>query len=585
MKDTSRPASDDTGPDDPADAHTPPQARTTDAHTRPDATNRPGRPTDGPTGRGDRRHRAGARRHRAGTAPPEILGLTGPDPATGAPRPRPGVRRAALVHGMLDPAAGNPAEDDDLAGAHQEAEQSRQTAARRRRVVLAALALTAAASAVTLVATLVNWEPAAPPARALTAAERDRLAAMRVVNYRDVRAGLHLTVTGTTGRTDLLGWVDWSRRLVYLDVSGPGAGPLRGLVQATPTVTVVRPDPEAMSTPAMPPLLPPGDGWRLPADRTLDPVLGLVFDLARDRPEPADGVSGRWLRREQVGGEQVDVLETALPRPAASGTTAPTGDTAPTGSPTAAPRTAPGDPARYWLDVAGRLHRVETALPGVGEVQLQVHRADRPTLRPVDALGGRPGLPRALTTAERNRWHRLPARLRAAGGATATLVGPVDIGLDLRGAGWLSWTAGTAYLGVTALDATDRRVLVRHDRRTVARIETRSATDPAARPPLPPPATGWRTGPHPTSALDPLVTAALRAARGTGPQGGTRRIRGDSHAGVPVDVVEVDTAPGPTRYWIDRTGLLRRLEARTPAGAWAQLDLTTGRVPRLTPPT
>ncbi|MGW0503312.1 hypothetical protein [Micromonospora sp. NPDC003241] len=582
MKDTSRPASDDTGPGDPPDAHTPLPAHTTaDAHTPPgahltaEAHLTADRPTDGPAGRDSRRHRAGARRHRAGITPPAILGLTRPDPATGTPRPRPGVRRAAVVHGMLDPAAGNPAEDDDLAGTDQDVEQSRQAAARRRRVVLAALALTAAASAVTLVATLVNWTPAAPPARELTAAERDRLAAMRVVNYRDVRAGLHLTVSGTAGRTDLLGWVDWARRLVYLDVSGPGAGPLRGLAQATPTVTVLRPDPEAMSTPAMPPLMPPGGGWRLPADPSLDPLLHLLFDLARDRPEPADELTGRWLRHEQVNGETVDVLEATLPRPAPS----------PTGSPTAAPRTVPGDTARYWLDAAGRLHRLETALPGVGTVQLQVHRADRPTLRPVDALGGRPGLPRALTTTERDRWRRLPARLRAAGGATVTLVGPVGTGLDLRGSGWLSWTAGTAYLGVTELDATDRCVLVRHDRHAVTRIETRPATDPAARPPLPPPATGWRTGPHRTSALDPLVSAALRAARGTGPQGGTRRVRGDSHDGVPVDVVEVETARGPTRYWVDRTGLLRRLEARTPAGAWAQLDLTVGRVPRLTPPT
>ncbi|QKW15497.1 hypothetical protein [Verrucosispora sp. NA02020] len=571
MTDTSRPASDDTGPErpgDPADAHPPPE-RSDGIRVPPD------RSTDAPAGRGNRR-RAGARRHRAGLTPPEILGLSGTDPAAAAPRPRPGVRRAAVAHGMLDPTAGNPAEDDDLAGTTPAAGHSRQVAARRRRVVLAALALTAAASAVTLVATLVNWAPAAPPARELTAAERDRLAAMRVVNYRDVRAGLHLTVSGTAGRTDLLGWVDWARRLVYLDVSGPGAGPLRGLVQATPTVAVVRPDPEAMSTPAMPPLMPPGDDWRLCADRSLDPLLGLVFDLALDRPEPADGLSGRWLRHEQVTGETVDVLETSLPRPVA------TGGATPTGSPSAAPHTGV---ARYWLDTTGRLHRVETTLPGVGQVNLQLHRADRPTLRPVDALGGRPGLPRALTTAERHRWQRLPARLRAAGGATVTLVGPVGTDLDLRGSGWLSWTAGTAYLGVTALDATDRRVLVRHGRRTVARIETRPGADPAARPPLPPPTTGWRTGPHRTSALDPLVSAALRAARGTGPQGSTRRIRGDSHRGVPVDVVEVETARGPTRYWVDRTGLLRRLETRTPAGAWAQLDLTTGRTPRLTPPT
>ncbi|QOC91159.1 hypothetical protein [Micromonospora craniellae] len=587
MKDTSRPASDDTCPGhtgDPDDTRAPDTRAPADTRTPSDAPipadtrTSPDRPADASAGRGSR-HRAGTRRHRAGLTPPAILGLSGPDPGAGPHRPRPGVRRAAVMRGMHDPAAGHPGEDDDLAGADHEAAQSRRAAARRRRVVLAALALTAAASAVTLIATLVNWAPAAPPARELTAAERDRLAAMRVVNYRDVRSGLHLTVSGAAGRTDLLGWVDWARRLVYLDVSGPGAGTLRGLAQATPAVTVVRPDPDAMSTPAMPPLVPPGGDWRLPTDRSLDPLLGLIFDLARDRTEPADELSGRWLRRAEVDGETVDVLEASL-----RGTATPGGPT-PAGPPTAEPRTAPGDTARYWLDAAGRLHRVETTLPGVGPVHLRLHRADRPTLRPVDALGGRPGLPRALTAAERHRWQRLPARLRAAGGATVTLVGPVGTGLDLRGAGWVSWTSGTAYLGVTALDAADLRTLVRQDRKAVARIETRPVGDPEAPPPLPPPATGWRTGPHRTSALDPLVSAALRAARGSGPQGSTRRVRGDSHTGVTVDVVEVETAQGPTRYWIDRTGTLRRLEAPTPAGTWAQLDLTTGRVPRLTPRT
>ena len=35
------------------------------------------------------------------------------------------------------------------------------------------------------------------------------------------------------------------------------------------------------------------------------------------------------------------------------------------------------------------------------------------------------------------------------------------------------------------------------------------------------------------------------------------------------------------RYWVDRSGLLRRLELRTRTGAFAQLDLVPGPVPDL----
>lgn len=81
------------------------------------------------------------------------------------------------------------------------------------------------------------------------------------------------------------------------------------------------------------------------------------------------------------------------------------------------------------------------------------------------------------------------------------------------------------------------------------------------------------------------MARALRAARGGGPTGNPHRVRGDNLAGTVVDVVEVDHGAGRTRYWIDRSGLLRRLELPSKAGAWAQLDLTPGRVPSLTRPT
>ncbi|WBB91755.1 hypothetical protein [Verrucosispora sp. WMMC514] len=521
----------------------------------------------GPTGHArthTRRHRA-VTRHRAGLAPPAVLDLAGTAPAP----PRPGVRRAVVSGGLLDLAAGNRAEEEDLAGATAEADDPRRVANRRRRLTLAGLALTAVLSAVMLVATLVNWAPDGPAPRDLTTAERERLATMRVTNYRELRAGLHVTAGAGATRTDLLGWVDWARGLAYLDVGGPGAGASRGLAQATPTVLVIRPDPTAVPTPAMPPLVPPADGWRLPADPDLAPLLGLIFALAADRPDPADRWTGRWVGREQLNGEPIDVLEVATPDTVVPASRTPGADTPDTAIPT-----------RYWLDRAGRLHRVLTDVTGIGPVTVALNRADRPTLRPVEALGGRPGLPRALTSAERDRWRRMPSRLRAVGGATATLTMPVSAATNLRGSGWLSWTSGSAYLAVTDLDTDARRTLIRHHGRQVTRIDGSGS----ARAPLPPPAAGWRTGPHRTQAVDPLVAAALRAVQHPDPRGGTERVRGDSIAGTSVDVVQVDTGRGPLRYWVDRSGMLRRLELPTRSGAWAQLDLTPGRVPRLTPP-
>ncbi|WP_206025004.1 hypothetical protein [Micromonospora zingiberis] len=540
-----------------------PGARSTDRPGPDEPTASPARsgpPAGAPGSRTDRRHRGGPRRHRAGIGPPAGLGLGSAEQATGQPGQRPGERRAGFTHRLLDPAAADPT-DDDLAGVDEDADEARQRSARHRRLTLTGLALTAVVAAIMLVATLVNWAPDGPAARELTSAERDRLAVMRVTNYRDLRAGLHVTVGDGTSRTDLLGWVDWARQLVYLDVGGPGAGPLRGLAQASPTVLVIRPDPAAVPAPAMPPLIPPTDGWRVPADQRLAPLLAMIFALGADRPDPTDQVSGRWVGRDHRNGEDVDILEAAPPvaEPAVTGT-------------------------RYWLDSAGRLHRLETTVTAVGPVTVQLNRTDRPTLRPVDALGGRPGLPRALNTAERDRWRRLSDRLRAAGGATVTLTVPASAGTNLRGTGWLSWTSRTAYLGVTDLDTDGTRTLVRQDRDKVTRMAAPSSGNLTEPPPLPPPATGWQTGAHHTDALDPLVATALRAARGSGPAGTARRVRGDNIAGSVVDVVEVGTGASAARYWVDRSGLLRRLELPSRGGAWAQLDLTPGRVPQLKKP-
>ncbi|MEU1756095.1 hypothetical protein ABZ436_26070 [Micromonospora matsumotoense] len=445
----------------------------------------------------------------------------------------------------------------------------------RRRTTLVVLGVVAATSAAALVAGLLSWSPApGAPARALTGDEAERLAAVRVSTYRDVRAGVRVAVGTGAGRTDLVGWVDWSRPLAYLDVGGPGAGQDRGLVQATPSVVVQRPDPTAIVTPARPPLVPPGDRWRLrnpPTGRGLAGALAVLFALAADRAAPAEPLragGGRWLGRDTLGGDPVDILQAALwPAGAAA---------APNGQPMAGDT----DP-RWWVDQDARLRRWAGRLADGTPITVALDRVDRPTPWPVDALGGRPGLPRALTDEEAARLARLATRLRTGTGAAVTVTAPLGSAANLRGAGWLSWSAGVSYLSVAEQDTLGRRTLLRRDRAGFARADVPVGPDPASPgPPLPPPvAAGWRTGGQPADELDLLVDAALRAG-GRLPGAGTAiRIRGDRRADRPVDVFEVRQQSLRLRYWLDRPGFLHRLELRTTGGLWAQLDLRPGPLP------
>ncbi|MGC4864385.1 hypothetical protein ACLQ3B_02995 [Micromonospora sp. DT53] len=458
-------------------------------------------------------------------------------------------------------------------------------AGRRRRTVLLLLGLTAVTSATALVLGLLSWAPDPPePARPLTVTESERLAAVRVTNLRDLRAGVRVTAGTGAARVELVGWVDWSRSLLYLDVGGPGAGAERGLLQRSGPVLVIRPDPAAVPTPAAPPLVPPADRWRLHRLATgahLAPVLDLLLDLAADRPDAtrtAPSSGARWIARDTVPAGPLDVIQAPL------STGVPAASTAP-GTPAAA-TPVPDGQTRYWLDQDARLHKLVTQLPGTGPVAMIFNRADRPTLRPVDALGGRPGLPRALTDAEQRRLDRLPTRLRAQGGATVTLNAPVGEDTNLRGAGWLSWTARTAYLAVADLGVPDRRTLLRRDTVGLARTDLPAAAagggtaEAPARPPLPAPAGAWRISRPGADDLSVLVDAAV-AAGSVGHRGAAVRVREDVVAGRTVDVIESGPAGGRLRYWIDRDGSLRRLELRTDAGAWAHLDLQPAVVPRL----
>ncbi|MEH1168819.1 hypothetical protein V6V47_25875 [Micromonospora sp. CPCC 205539] len=488
----------------------------------------------------------------------------------------------------MDDTSAPPAPDTDPRGASQITDAAGPTpVSRRRRTVLLLLGLAAVTSATALVIGLLSWAPDPPePARPLTVSEGERLAAMRVTNLRDLRAGVRVTAGTGAARTELVGWVDWSRPLLYLDVGGPGAGPERGLLQTAGPVVMIRPDPAAVPTPAAPPLVPPSDRWRLhdlPPGRPLAPVLDLLLGLAADRPDPTPTPphgGARWVARDTIAAEPVDVLQAPLPTasgpaPASAASTGPTGD-------------APDERPRYWLDRDARLHKLVARLPGVGPVTVTLNRADRPTLRPVDALGGRPGLPRALTNAEQNRLTRLPARLRVERGAALTLTAPVGTDTNLRGTGWLSWTARTAYLAVADLGVPDRRTLLWRDTAGLGRADVPATAggggtaESPGRPPLPAtPGRAWTFTRSGADDLSLLLNTAVTLDGATGQSGAPVRIREDVAGGRVVDVIELPAGISSVRYWIDRSGSLRRLELRTGPGAWAQLDLTPAAVPRL----
>ena len=489
-----------------------------------------------------------------------------PRPTPRRSAPRPGTDRSDANAGGDPDGPGDPPEPDTP---------------RRRRSILLALGVVAAASAAALVAGLLSWAPQpADSARPLTATEAERLAAMRVTNYRDVRSGVRATIGAGAGRTELVGWVDWARPLVYLDVGGPGAGGDRGLLQATPSTVVLRPDPAVVPTAARPPLVPPADRWRLrelPSGRGLAPVLQLLLALGADRWEPSTAMitQARWLGRDTAGGTPVDILQAPLLSPV------PSADRA--------GASAPAEPirsARLWLDRDARLHRVQGRLPDDSPVTVELERSDRPTLRPVDALGGRPGLPRALTEAEADRLTRLPARLHAAGGAALTLTAPLGPAVNLRAAGWLSWADPSAYLTVSEVATPGSRTLLRYRAGRLSRAEVSAGAgagaETPARPPLPPPAhAAWSPVTRVTDDLGRLVEAGVWAGGTPVAARAAVVLRGDRVADRTVDVVELRDHGVELRYWIDRGGLLRRLELRTGRGVWAQLDLVPGPVPAL----
>lgn len=504
-------------------------------------------------------------------------------------------------------------------------------------IALVFTCLMALGSAAGLATGLVSCVPAKEPAdrpRPLNAVEAGRLATMRLHNYQDGRVGVRGGFGNAGQQIQVAGWIDWQRPLIYLSVTGPRQdGPDDGLVQAMPGVVAFRPGRAAAGAGGQPPVTPPADGWRVrrfaqtgPDGAPLDTMLLLLFTIAVNQTDTADLLvrsEARWLGTDTVDGVPVDVLlgpavppRSGTPTPEPPSPTPTTRSAGPSAGPSAVPPAGPfgwppaspapspgslaahGGSVRYWLDSDARLHRLEAVVGADSLLRLDFARADRRELDAVAELGGRTITPRRPTATEADTLARLRQRNRGAGGGALaiTLPGPDDS--LLTAAGWLDWRNAIAYLALRDTRTSDTQTLVWADRTAVAeRADSPPTGD--GRPPVPLPRDGWkrtswekRFDALGASDLDLLLneTIGLSGSRRDDPaylRTAAMWLRTDVIGGTQVAVYEIPRPaeqalpPGNARlrYWIDSSGVLRRIEVRGRTGGYGRLDITLGGPP------
>jgi hypothetical protein len=481
------------------------------------------------------------------------------------------------------------------------------TAARYRTAAAVALLCVAAVAALGLGAGLVSCGSARwsrPASRPVTTAEAALLGGMRLHNYQDSGAGLRGVIRSSGGDVRIAGWVDWHRPLIYINSISASPGPADGLVQAVPGLVAVRagrmatatasPGSRALDPYPAPPVVPPTDGWRVrqliatgPAGSAFDTLLALLFTVAAQAPDNATllaGTGARFVRRDEIGGVPVSVIDGPAVPPSHPGSPTPRASAADWQS------AGTGDQVRYWLDGTGRLRRLDALLSADLPVQVDFQRDDRTRPLAIDLLGGQPVRARPVTKGEARLLSRMRERSRAVTGGRISVTLPVNPAGLVHAQGWLNWRTGTIYLAVRNPDNDAQNGLVRADRYGVSTWESRTGMD---QPPLRPPRGGWRHSSWrdrvrggPTD-LDILLNTAMSLS-GTGlydameRHGGPSFLRRDSRGGDPVVVFEMRGSAGRLlRCWVDASGVLRRLEVRTRVGAYAYLDITPGPVPAL----
>jgi len=473
-------------------------------------------------------------------------------------------------------------------------------------------------------------EPVAS-ARPLNAVEAGKLADVRLHNFEDGRAAVSGLIGSKDKEVSFHGWIDWRRPLVYIRTAQREGMPGL-LIQAVPGLVAIRAEQKAASN-AEPPAIPPTGNWRvrplgLPVPQKPDPMDGLIallFSIAAqhaDEPELLRGIESQWLRHDTLDGTPVEVLlgpatiPTAAPSPSSSvtpwqsATPAPTKGLNPAAlqSPTPSPSAAPdpksllahGGPVAYWVDGNARVRRLEALLADDIRARVDFDRQQRPELAAIDAFGGAVVAPRPVSAAEARALSMMRRRTLAARGGRMTITLALPPSRMIAVDGWLDWRSGIAYAIVHDLDDAKRDVLVHAGRTTVA---LRAVTGkPQPTPPVPVPRGKWerrawtdlgvRT---PATELDVLLHEALSVGMPARDNAAALvksayRLRLDTLGGRQVAVFEIHTPADGTgaagtalmRYWVDPSGVVRRLEVRTRLG-FAQLDIHFGKRPPAIP--
>ena len=380
-----------------------------------------------------------------------------------------------------------------------------------------------------------------------------------------------------------------------------------------------------------------------PSGSPFDSLLALLFSLSAARADDTAAVAAtgaRFLRQERLDGVPVEVI--AGPAVLPSPTPAVAGPQPVVRSPSGLPFASAGGQVTYWLDADSRLRRLDALLRKDLPVRVDFDRVGRLGSPAIEPLGGAPIAPRPVTDSEALVLARMGVRGRAARGGRLTVTLPVAPAGLARADGWLDWRTPAAYLAVRNPDEPTRDALVWADRTGVitrpatasqatgnqatgnqaapsssasggfAGLGSSPAASPAGQapapdvatsspPPLRPPAGGWQLttwaqhDAQGASDLDILLSAALTAGNVGDPARLRVRaswLRTDALGGSAATVYELrspaeaGTAPGQglLRYWLDDSGVLRRIEVRTGDHAFGCLDLTPGPVPALTKP-
>jgi hypothetical protein len=254
-----------------------------------------------------------------------------------------------------------------------------------------------------------------------------------------------------------------------------------------------------------------------------------------------------------------------------------------------------GGAVRYWLDRDARLYRFDALVGQDLPVTVEVRHNTPAPLTAIDALGGLPVAPKAVTAAEATRLAKMRQRDRASGGGKITLTVPDSTTGTLTGTGWVDWRSTVAYLQVRNAEDT---ILIRANRDGMAVRAAPTGGKKGSGPPIPVPTDGswlfarWdqRGDEHGGLDLDLIVNEALTASATTRDdvarlRKAGHRLRDDTIDGTPVGVFVIDPNGKPAqarfRYWVDGTGLLRRLELRTRSGGFAQLDIGRATIPTI----